>query len=118
MGVLAWSMWDPLRNLADDGWSGGGTRSMYCSPMADTLFTVAVTFDGIVVPLFSRISAVSPLGFSDTDSTRPTASPRIVTVALLYRPTPATKSALAPEDPTPQVGGRSRRHTTSTAGGM
>ena len=49
---------------------------MYCSPMADTLFTVAMTFCGIGVPLFSRISAVTPLGFSDTDSTRPTATPR------------------------------------------
>ncbi len=35
----------PLRNLVDDGFSGG-TRSMYCSPMAETLRTVAVTFDG------------------------------------------------------------------------
>ncbi|COU55400.1 Uncharacterised protein [Mycobacterium tuberculosis] len=65
----------PLRNLIDDGFSGG-TRSMYCSPMAETLRTVAVTFDGMAVPLFSRMCAVTPLGFSPTDSTRPTATPR------------------------------------------
>ena len=49
---------------------------MYCSPTADTLLTVAVTFDGMGVPLFRRISAVTPSGFSRTDSTRPTATPR------------------------------------------
>ena len=78
MRVLARSMRDPLRNLATDvvaGWAGG-TRSMYCSPTADTLLTVAVTLDGMGVPLLSRICAPTPLGFSPTDSTRPTATPR------------------------------------------
>ena len=43
--VLTWSIRDPLRNLVADAWAGG-TRSMYCSPIADTLLTVAVTLDG------------------------------------------------------------------------
>ncbi len=75
MWVLLRSIFDPLCNFVDDGLSGG-TRSMYCSPIAETLFTVALTFDGMMVPEFSRISAVTPLGFSPTDSTRPTATPR------------------------------------------
>ena len=49
---------------------------MYCSPMADTLFTVAVTFDGTAVPLLSRMTASTPSGLSPTESTRPTATPR------------------------------------------
>lgn len=49
---------------------------MYCSPTADTLLTVAVTFDGMAVSLLSRICAITPLGLSPTDSTRPTATPR------------------------------------------
>ncbi len=49
---------------------------MYCSPMADTLFTDAVTFDGTVVPLFNRMVASTPSGFRPTDSTLPTATPR------------------------------------------
>ena len=49
---------------------------MYCSPMAETLFTEAVTFDGTTVPLFSRITASTPSEERPTDSTRPTATPR------------------------------------------
>src|SRR5258708_1527255 len=96
MRVLARSVGGPVRNLADDRGAGGGPRWMCCSPMGATLFRVAVTLDGIVVPLFSRISAVTRLGFGNTDSTRPTATPRYVTFAFLYSPPRATKSALTP----------------------
>jgi hypothetical protein len=48
-----------LRSFADDGFSGG-TRSMYCSPTAETLFTVAVTLSGTGVPLLSLMCATTP----------------------------------------------------------
>ena len=49
---------------------------MYCSPTAETLFTVAVTFSGTGVLLFSRMWATTPSSDSPTDSTRPTVTPR------------------------------------------
>ena len=33
---------------------------MYCSPIAETLLTVAVTFSGTGVPLLSRMWATTP----------------------------------------------------------
>ena len=71
----------PLRSVERDG-ASGGTRSMYCSPTADTLLTVAVTFSGTGVPLLSRMSATTPSLDSPTDSTRPTVTPRYVTLAF------------------------------------
>ncbi len=49
---------------------------MYCSPTAETLLTVAVTFSGTGVPLLSRMCATTPSLDSPTDSTRPTVTPR------------------------------------------
>ena len=49
---------------------------MYCSPTAETLLTVAVTFCGTGVLLFSRMCATTPSLVSPTDSTRPTVTPR------------------------------------------
>ena len=54
---------------------------MYCSPIADTLFTVAVTLAGILALLSSRMWAATPSSVSETDSTRPTVTPRNVTFA-------------------------------------
>ena len=65
----------PLRSAPGAACSGG-TRSMYCSPTAETLLTVAVTFSGTGVPLSSRILATTPSSVSPTDSTRPTVTPR------------------------------------------
>jgi len=73
--VCAWSMVDPSRSVERDG-SPGGTRSTYCSPTAETLLTVAVTFSGTGVPLLIRMFATTPSLVSPTDSTRPTVTPR------------------------------------------
>ena len=71
----------PFRSFAEEGFSGG-TRSMYCSPTAETLFTVAVTLSGTGVPLLSRMCATMPSFVRPTDSTRPTVTPRKVTFAF------------------------------------
>ena len=68
-------MSEPLRSVAEAAF-GGGTRSTYCSPTADTLLTVAVTLSGTGVPLLSRMCATTPVSLSPTDSTRPTVTPR------------------------------------------
>ena len=65
----------PLCSVARDA-SFGGTRSMYCSPTADTLLTVAVTLSGTGVLLLSRILAMTPSSVSPTESTRPIVTPR------------------------------------------
>jgi hypothetical protein len=89
-------MFEPSRRIADDAASPlvGGTRSMYCSPTADTLFTVAVTFSGTGVSLLSRMCARTPSLSRPTDSTRPTVTPRYVTLAFWYSPPPATNFAV------------------------
>ena len=56
--------------------SSGGTRSMYCSPTADTLLTVAVTFSGTAVSVLSRMCATTPSSVRPTSSTRPIVTPR------------------------------------------
>ena len=75
IAVRSTPMFDPSRSVESDG-SSGGTRSMYCSPTAETLLTVAVTFSGTGVLLFSRMCATTPSSESPTDSTRPTVTPR------------------------------------------
>ena len=75
IAVRSWPMLAPSRSFAEDGLSGG-TRSMYCSPTAETLFTVAVTLSGTGVPLLSLMCATTPSLANPTDSTRPTVTPR------------------------------------------
>ncbi|PQM49288.1 hypothetical protein C1Y40_00487 [Mycobacterium talmoniae] len=90
IAVRSWPIRDPLCSVptareftaapaggsSPGGSSAGGTRSMYCSPMADTLLTVAVTLSGIGVPVLSRISASTPSPLRCTACTRPTVTPR------------------------------------------
>jgi hypothetical protein len=81
IAVCSTSMLEPLRSIDFDA-SAGGTRSMYCSPTADTLLTVAVTLSGTGVPLLSRMLATTSLSDRFTDSTRPIVTPRYVTFAF------------------------------------
>ena len=71
-------MFEPSRKKPFDAGSfpAGGTRSTYCSPIAETLLTVAVTLSGTGVFEFNRMSATTPVLVSPTDSTRPMVTPR------------------------------------------
>ena len=68
IAVRSTVMSDPLRSIVSDA-SSGGTRSTYCSPIADTLLTVAVTFSGTGVPLFNCMCATTPVSDRPTDVT-------------------------------------------------
>jgi len=94
--IAVWStpMFEPSRSRALEG-SDGGTRSTYCSPTAETLFTVAVNVLRDGVSEFSRMSAMTLSLDNPTDSTRPMVTPRVGDVRRFRRVRrPPTKFAV------------------------
>ncbi len=59
-----------------------GSNRTYCSPIADWLCTSASRSDGMLIPDFRDSTASTPVSVSFTDSTRPTSTPRYVTLPL------------------------------------